>query len=53
MTSTMDVLPGVPTVALLRSDFIGELRANADLAGEMLLLLGRRVREADARLAHE
>jgi CRP/FNR family cyclic AMP-dependent transcriptional regulator len=42
-----------PTVclALLRSDFVAELRANADLAIEMLALMSRRVRELDQRLA--
>ena len=42
-----------PTVclAMLRSDFIAELRSNADLAVEMLSLLSRRLRELDERLA--
>ena len=34
-------------------DFIAELRANADLAVEMLMLMSRRVRELDARLVEE
>ena len=42
-----------PTVclAMLRSDFIAELRSNADLAVEMLSLLSRRLRALDERLA--
>jgi CRP/FNR family transcriptional regulator len=40
-------------LAILRSDFIAELRGNPDLGVEMLALMSRRVREADERLAHQ
>lgn len=40
-------------LAMLRSDFIAELRSNGDLAVEILALMSRRVREADRRLAQD
>lgn len=43
----------VPTecVAMLRSDFVAEVRGNADLAVSMLSVMARRVHDADERLA--
>ena len=41
----------VSTLAMLRSDFMAELRANADLAVEMLVLMSRRLRECDEALS--
>jgi CRP-like cAMP-binding protein len=38
-------------LVMLRSDFIAELQANADLAVDMLAILSRRVRDLDQRLA--
>ena len=52
-SATAKALAPTETLALLRSDFIAELRGNADLAVEMLSLMSRRVREADTRLSHE
>lgn len=42
----------VSTLALLRSDFMAELRGNADLAIELLVLMSRRLREADDALGN-
>lgn len=39
-------------LALMRSDFLAELRNNPDLAVEMLGVMSRRIRELDERLAH-
>lgn len=50
-SATVRALTPTKTLAMLRSDFIAELRANADLAVEMLVLMSRRLREADSRLA--
>jgi len=52
-SATVQALTQTETLALLRSDFIAELRGNADLAVEMLSLMSRRLREADERLAHD
>lgn len=51
-SATVTATEATKCLALLRSDFIAELRSNADLAVEMLVLLSRRLRDADARLAH-
>lgn len=40
-------------LAMLRSDFLAELRANADIGVEMLAYMSQRLRELDARLADE
>ncbi|MBI5949537.1 MAG: cyclic nucleotide-binding domain-containing protein [Chloroflexi bacterium] len=49
------VRASVPTkcLALSRWDFAAEVRANPDLAMELLTLMSRRVRELDERLAHD
>jgi len=52
-SATVQALEPTKTLAMLRSDFISELRENADLAVEMLALMSRRVREADERLVHD
>ncbi|MBA4180183.1 MAG: hypothetical protein C0506_06290 [Anaerolinea sp.] len=52
-SATVKALEPTECLAMLRSDFIAELRANADLAIEMLQLMSRRVRDADARLTHD
>jgi CRP-like cAMP-binding protein len=38
-------------IAMSRWDFVSELRANPDLALEMLAVMSRRLRDADTRLA--
>ena len=50
-SATVTAAEATTTLAMLRSDFIAELRANADLAIEMLTMLSRRLRESDAKLA--
>ncbi len=40
-------------LAMLRSDFLAELRSNAEVAVEMLAYMSRRLRELDERLAGE
>jgi len=50
-SATVTAAGPVKTLAMLRSDFIAELRGNADLAVEMLVLITRRLHDADQRLA--
>lgn len=52
-SATVTAVDDTKTLAMLRSDFVAELRANADLAIEMLQLMSRRVRDADERLIHD
>ena len=52
-SATVTATEPTKCLAMLRSDFVAELRANADLAVEMLQLMSRRVRDADERLAHD
>ena len=52
-SATVTATEATKCLALLRSDFIAELRSNADLAVEMLVLMSRRLRDADERLAHD
>ena len=52
-SATVQALEPTKALAMLRSDFISELRENAGLAVEMLALMSRRLREADERLAHD
>ncbi|GAB4329307.1 MAG: hypothetical protein Kow0010_13570 [Dehalococcoidia bacterium] len=50
-SATVTAAEPTETIALLRSDFIAELRSNPDLAESMLKLMSRRVRELDEKLA--
>lgn len=50
-SATVTAVEPTDTIALLRSDFIAELRSNPDLAESMLKLMSRRVRELDQKLA--
>lgn len=53
-SATVTATGPVKTLAMLRSDFVAELEANAHLAIEMLATVSHRLREADQRLAeHE
>lgn len=52
-SATVTATEATKCLAMLRSDFVAELRANADLAVEMLQVMSRRVRDADAHFAHD
>ncbi len=52
-SATVTATEPTKCLAMLRSDFVAELRSNADLTVEMLVLMSRRVREVDEQLAHE
>jgi CRP-like cAMP-binding protein len=41
----------VETLAIMRSDFLAELRANGDLAVELLSVMSKRIRDLDQQLA--
>ncbi len=49
-SATVRALEDTDCLAMSRWDFVSELRANSDLAVEMLEVLSRRVRELDERL---
>ena len=51
-SATVTADTAVDCIALMRSDFLAELRNNPDLAVEMLSVLSARVRELDERLSH-
>ena len=51
-SATVKADSAVECIALMRSDFLAELRNNPDLAVEMLSVLSARVRELDERLSH-
>ena len=40
------------TLALMRSDFLAEVRANPDMAIEILAVISRRLREVEDQLTH-
>ena len=50
-SATVTAKSATECVAMLRSDFVAEVRGNADLAVAMLSVMARRVHEADERLA--
>jgi CRP-like cAMP-binding protein len=50
-SATVTAAETTSVLAMLRSDFVAELRANADLAIEMLTMVSLRLRESDARVA--
>lgn len=50
-SATITAKEATECIAMLRSDFVAEVRGNADLAEAMLKHLARRVHEADERLA--
>ena len=51
-SATVKADSAVECIALMRSDFLAELRNNPDLAVEMLSVLSARVRELDEKLSH-
>ena len=50
-SATITALEDTECLAIMRSDFIAELRANADLAIELLGVLSQRIRALDEQLA--
>lgn len=51
-SATVVARDAVSALVLLRSDFMAELRNDAGLAVEMLVMMSRRLREADEALAN-
>ncbi len=51
-SATVKATADTACLAIMRSDFIAELRNNPDLAVEMLNTMSRRVRELDEKLTH-
>lgn len=52
-SATVTATEPTETLALMRQDFLAELRQNPDLAIEMLEVLSQRVRELDKRVADD
>lgn len=52
-SATVRAVEPTTCLAMLRSDFLAELRANADIGVEMLAYMSQRLRELDERLADE
>jgi CRP-like cAMP-binding protein len=50
-SATMKALEDTECYALMRADFLSEVRENPDLAIEMLQILSRRVRDLDERIS--
>lgn len=51
-SATVKAVSDTECLAIMRSDFLAELRNNPDLAIEMLGVMSRRVRELDEKLSH-
>ena len=51
-SATVKATADTSCLAIMRSDFLAELRNNPDLAVEMLNTMSRRVRDLDDKLAH-
>ncbi len=51
-SATIKAIEDTSTVAVMRSDFVAELRSNPDLAIEVLAVMSRRLREVEDRLTH-
>lgn len=51
-SATVKAIDKTSCLALMRADFLAELRNNNDLALEMLHVMSQRVRELDERLSH-
>jgi CRP-like cAMP-binding protein len=51
-SATVTAVSDTECLAIMRSDFLAELRNNPDLAVEMLAIMSRRVRDLDERLSH-
>ncbi|MGH2625689.1 MAG: cyclic nucleotide-binding domain-containing protein [Anaerolineales bacterium] len=50
--ATCKAVDDTQTLALLRSDFVAELRNNPDLAVEVLAVMSRRLRDVEDKLTH-
>jgi CRP-like cAMP-binding protein len=50
-SATVTAIGDVETLAIMRSDFLAELRANGDLAVELLSVMSKRIRDLDQQLA--
>lgn len=51
-SATLKAISDTNCLAIMRSDFLAELRNNPDLAVEMLGIMSRRVRDLDEKLSH-
>ncbi len=51
-SATVKAIEDTDCLAIMRSDFLAEIRNNPDLAVEMLAVMSRRVRELDEALSH-
>ncbi|MCK9517827.1 MAG: cyclic nucleotide-binding domain-containing protein [Dehalococcoidia bacterium] len=51
-SATVKAVEPTDCLALMRADFIAELRNNSDLALEMLQVMSSRIRELDERISH-
>ena len=51
-SATVKATEDTDTLAVMRSDFLAELRSNPDLAIDMLAVMSRRLREVEERLTH-
>lgn len=51
-SATVKASEDTATVAVMRSDFLAEVRASPDLAIELLAAMSRRLREVEDRLTH-
>ena len=51
-SATVTAIADTDCLAIMRSDFLAELRNNPDLAVEMLGVMSRRVRDLDEKLSH-
>ncbi|MEX1104550.1 MAG: cyclic nucleotide-binding domain-containing protein [Dehalococcoidia bacterium] len=51
-SATVKALEDTKTLAVMRSDFVAELRNNPDLAVEVLAVMSRRLREVEDKLTH-
>jgi CRP-like cAMP-binding protein len=50
-SATVRAVEPTSCLGMLRSDFVAELRANPDIAIEMLAVMSRRIRELDQRVS--
>ncbi|MCC6381526.1 MAG: cyclic nucleotide-binding domain-containing protein [Dehalococcoidia bacterium] len=51
-SATVTAVSDTQCLAIMRADFLAELRNGPDLAIELLAVMSRRVRELDERLSH-
>jgi CRP-like cAMP-binding protein len=51
-SATIKAIEDTSTIAVMRSDFVAELRSNPDLAIEVLAVMSRRLREVEDQLTH-